>query len=147
MVSQRKLILIPTLVFWISNQKSIWGKFGLKKSKLSVFCLKIDTHRGCWFLFQHFFSEFQTKNRFLAKFRPKKSNLSILPENMVSRGCEFFWAELFPASEIACFVWCSYTTYPEGADLFHQKSVTGEEGLENEVCNKIEVKSVMEAKN
>ena len=31
-----KLILIPTVVFWISKEKSIWGKFGPKKSKLSV---------------------------------------------------------------------------------------------------------------
>ena len=51
-----------------------FGQIWAKKVKVVRF-LWILTHmisRWCWFLFQHLFSEFQTKNRFLAKFRPKK---------------------------------------------------------------------------
>ena len=78
-----KLILIPTLAFWIPYQKSVLGKFGSKKLKVVRFVWKFIrmVSRGCLFLFQHLLSEFQTKNRFVAKFRPKKSNLSILPDN------------------------------------------------------------------
>ena len=42
----RKLILVLVLVFWISYQKSILGKFGPKKSKLSVLSENWDT----WYL-------------------------------------------------------------------------------------------------
>ena len=85
--TSRMLILIVTLCskiqipkFW---PKIHFGEIWAKKVKVVCFVCKL-THmvsRGCWFLFQHLFSEFQTKNQFLAKFRPKKSNLSILPEN------------------------------------------------------------------
>ena len=98
--------------------------------------------QGSWFLFWHWFSEFPTKNPFWGKFGPKKVKVVHFVwklTHMLSRGCRFlfrisylnfktqiyFWAELVPGSEIACFVWCSYTTYLKGADLFYLKSVTG----------------------
>ena len=90
------------------------------------------------------FSEFPTLNSFLGKFRPKKSKLSVLPENCQSWYLEdgdtyfnisflnlktkiHFWAELRTRSGIACFVSCSCTMYLEGAALFHLKSVTVED--------------------
>ena len=41
----RMLILIPTIVFWIANPKSIFGKIWAEKVKaiFFFFCLKIDT--------------------------------------------------------------------------------------------------------
>ena len=100
----RILILIPTLLFSISNPKSIFGQNWAEKFKVVHFDWKLAhvVYRGCWFLFWHQFSEFPSK-----------------------------W-ELGPVSETACFVWCSCTLYLEGADLFHLKPVTGEyneEGL------------------
>ena len=86
------LILIPTLVFWISDLNSI---FGQKSSRLSV--LPKNWHsisrmlilisalvlwnarlksRGSWFLFWHKFSETPTLIRVLGKF---KSNCLPLP--------------------------------------------------------------------
>ena len=59
--------------------RQIWAK----KVKVVRFVWKL-THmvpRGWWFLFQELFSGFQTKNRFLVIFRPKKSNLCILVED------------------------------------------------------------------
>ena len=119
----RMLIFIPTLVFWISHPKFIFGKISAKKvvkvvrffwklahmvsredansySKIffrisnskflfgQIWAKKVKTwklapvvSRGCWFLLQYLFSEFQTRNRFLGRSAPKKSNLFILPEN------------------------------------------------------------------
>ena len=51
-VISRMLILISTLVFWISNQKSIFWQIWVKKSKLPI--LPENWHmlpRGCGFLF------------------------------------------------------------------------------------------------
>ena len=110
------LILIPALVFWISNPKSIYGKIWTKKVNVIQFGWKLP-HRmswRCWFLFQHYFSQFPTLNSrmltlistiafwiaFLGKFGLKKSKLLVLPENWhtrththrVSRRCWFlFW--------------------------------------------------------
>ena len=56
------LILIPTLVFWISDPKSIFGKIWAKKVKVVQFGWKL-AHRvswQCWFLFRHYFSQFPT---------------------------------------------------------------------------------------
>ena len=49
------LILIPTLVFWICNPKSIFGLILGKKLKVVHFDWKlaIRVSRGCWFLFWH----------------------------------------------------------------------------------------------
>ena len=44
-----------------------------------------------------------------------------------------FWAELVPGKGIASFVWCSYTTYLEGADLFHLTSVPGEDKIVDKI--------------
>ena len=77
------LILIPTLVFWISHPKSIFGQTLAKNVKVDCFAWKL-VHMfswGYWFLFQHWFSEFQNPNPFLGKFGPKNSKLSSLAEN------------------------------------------------------------------
>ena len=63
------LILIPTLVFWFPNPKSIFGEIWVKKVKVVQFGWKL-THmvsRRCWFLFRHYFSLFPTLNPFLDK--------------------------------------------------------------------------------
>ena len=39
----RMLILMPTIVFWIANSKSIFGQIWAEKVKAISFCLKIDT--------------------------------------------------------------------------------------------------------
>ena len=77
------LILIPTLVFWISGPKSIFGQMWAKKVKVVQFGWKLAhrASRRCWFLFQHYFSQFPTLNPFLDKFGPKNSKLFILTKN------------------------------------------------------------------
>ena len=77
------LILIPTLVFWISNPRSIFGQIWAKKVKVVCFDWKLVhmLSRDCWFLFQYQFSEFQNLNPFLDKFGPKNSKLTSLAEN------------------------------------------------------------------
>ena len=85
----RMLILIPTSVFLIPNSKFAFGQIWAKKIKVVRFGWKL-THmvsRGYWFLFQHLFSEFQTKNQFLVKFL----GLAWILAHMVSRG----WGFLF----------------------------------------------------
>ena len=49
------LILVPTLVFWIANPKSILWQIWTKKVKVVCFAWKLIhmLSRGCWFLFQH----------------------------------------------------------------------------------------------
>ena len=51
----RMMILIPTLVFWICNPKSIFGQIWVKKVKVVHFDWKLAhrVSRGCWFLFYH----------------------------------------------------------------------------------------------
>ena len=76
----RMLILIPIL-FQILI--SLLGKFGPKKSKLSVltenwhtwYLGSADSESGLWFL------KFWPQNSFLGKFGLKKSKLFVLPEN------------------------------------------------------------------
>ena len=68
------IILIPTLVFWTSSPKSIFGQIWAKKIKVVYFAWKW-THRvwwGFWFLLGRYFSQFPTLNLFLGKFGPKK---------------------------------------------------------------------------
>ena len=64
----RILILIPTLVFWISNPKSIFGQIWAKKVKVVYFDWKLAhrVSRRFWFLFRHYFSQFPSLNPFLA---------------------------------------------------------------------------------
>ena len=77
----KMLILIPTLVFWILNPNFLSGKFGPKKSKLSVLTEKWHT----WYLgkcrFQIRTLKFQPQNFLGGKFRSKKSKVSVFPEN------------------------------------------------------------------
>ena len=77
------LILIPTLAFWISDPKSIFGEIWAKKVKVVQFGWKLAhrVSRQCWFLFQHYFSQFATLNPFLDKFGPRNSKLFILTKN------------------------------------------------------------------
>ena len=77
------LILIPTLVFWISDPKSIFGQMWAKKVKVVQFGWKL-AHRvswRCWILFRHYFSQCPTLNPLLDKFEPKNSKLLILIKN------------------------------------------------------------------
>ena len=76
----RMLILIPKLVFWISKSKFPFGQIWTKKVKVVRFSLKLAhmVSSGSWFLFQHWFSEFQNLNSFLGKNTPKKANYSFL---------------------------------------------------------------------
>ena len=124
----RMLIHIPTLVFWLSNPKFLLGKFGPKKSKLSVLYKNWQT----WYLEDAdfvptlVFWDFQPKIHFWANLSQRKSKLSVLSENWHTWYLEYadfyseityihFFAEFVTESEIACFVWCSFL---EGADLF-----------------------------
>ena len=79
----RMLILNPDLDFWNSDPKISFSANLGQKSQSCLFCLKVGIHgiSRMLFLFQHLFSWFRTKNPFLVKFGPKKSNLPILPEN------------------------------------------------------------------
>ena len=76
-------MLKDALVFSIFNPKFLFGQIWAWKVKVVRFVWKLAyiVSGGCWFLFQHLFSEFRTKNPFLVKIGPKKSNLSILPKN------------------------------------------------------------------
>ena len=99
----RMLNFISTLVFWISNPKSIFGETWAKENKVVSFVWKLahTVSREYRFLFQHQFSDiqnlslenadfysvisflkFQTKSFFFGKFESKKSNslLSLEPE-------------------------------------------------------------------
>ena len=110
----RMLILFPTLVSWISNPKiPFWTNLG-QKSQSCPFCLKIGTHGISRKLILFPALVFWISN----------------PEFL----CGQIWAKNI---KIVCFVWkfqnlnpkfcCSYRRYPEDADLFHLKSVTGED--------------------
>ena len=80
------------LVSWSSNPKiHFWANLDQKfKAVYFVYKVALTVFQGCWFLFQHQFSEFPTlkfifgqiwakkSNRF---FRPKKSKLSVFHEN------------------------------------------------------------------
>ena len=79
----KMLILIPTLVFWISDPQSIFGKTWTKKVKVVQFGWKLShrVSRRCWFLFQHYFSQFSILNSFLDKFGSKNPKLLILTKN------------------------------------------------------------------
>ena len=107
----RMLIFIPTLVFWISNPKSIFGEIWAKKNKDVRFVWKLahTVPRECRFLFQHQFSDirnlslenadfysdisflkFQTKSFFLANLSRKSQTLYFLwnLKHRVSWGCD-----------------------------------------------------------
>ena len=68
--------------FRISNPKCIFGQIWATKVKVICFAWKLAhlVSGGCWFLFWHYFSEFQNLNLYLGKFGPKKSKLSVLSE-------------------------------------------------------------------
>ena len=64
------LILIPKLVFWISDPKYIFGKTWTKNVYVAQFGRKLahGVSRRCWFLFQRYFFELPTLNPFFGKF-------------------------------------------------------------------------------
>ena len=71
------------LVFWISTLNLFWGKFGLKKPKLSVLPENWNTSylRGADSKYGLTFLKFWLKNPFLGKFWQKNPKLFVLPEN------------------------------------------------------------------
>ena len=77
----RMLNLIPTLVFWICNPKSIFGQIWTKKVSCP-FRLKIGTHSISRMLIHipSLIFRISYLNIFLSKFGPKKSKLFVLPE-------------------------------------------------------------------
>ena len=79
----RSLILVPTLVFWISKPKSIFVQIWTKKVKVVQFGWKL-AHKvswQCWLLFQHYVFQFPTLNPFLEKLGPKNWKWFILTEH------------------------------------------------------------------
>ena len=74
----RMLIPNPDLDFWNFDPKI---HFWSLKVVHFVWKLVHMLSQWCWFLFQHYFSEFQILISFLGKFGPKKSKLSLLTEN------------------------------------------------------------------
>ena len=79
----KMLIPNPDLDFWNSDPKIHFWVILVENVKVICFSWKLARMASwrCWFLFQHYFSEFPTLNPFLGKFGPKKSKLFILPEN------------------------------------------------------------------
>ena len=77
------MILIPTLLFSISNPKSFLGQISAENFEVVHFDSKLAhmVYRGCWFLFRQQFFELPTLNPFLGKFGLKKSKLSSLTKN------------------------------------------------------------------
>ena len=89
------LILIPTLVFWISYPKSIFGQIWAKKVKIVCFAWKVVhmVSRACWFLFQHsklksIFGQIWTKKLQVVQFGWKLGH-------RVSRWCWFLFQHYF----------------------------------------------------
>ena len=110
----KMLILIPTLVFWTSNPKSIFGQVWDKKVKAVSFAWKlVHTHTvscGCWFLFQHWFS--QISNPIF--------EMLILILRLVfwnSKPKLNFWANLSRKGWIVYFTWKLVHRVSRGGDL------------------------------
>ena len=74
------LTYIPRLLFRIFNSKFLFGQMWAKKVKVVCFALKLAhiVSSGSWFLFRHYFSEFQKLNSFLSRISLKKSNYPFL---------------------------------------------------------------------
>ena len=83
------LIPIPTLFFSVSNPKSFFGQIWAEKFKVVYFDWKLThmVYRGCWFLFEQYFSELPTLDPRLGKFGLKKSKLFVLRKNWHTRTC------------------------------------------------------------
>ena len=89
------LILIPTLVFWISYPKFIFGQTWAKKVKVVCFAWKVVhmVSRACWFLFQHskpksIFGKIWTKRLKIVRFGWKLAH-------RVPRRCWFLFRHYF----------------------------------------------------
>ena len=103
-VISRFLILVRTLVPWMSKSKSIFGQIWAEKVKAVLFFLKIDKHAhthteswrililisilvfskfkpkswGCWFLFSDYFSKISNLNLFSEQIWVEKPEFSTL---------------------------------------------------------------------
>ena len=123
LVISRFLILVPILVFWISKPKSIFGQSQIEKLKVVQFGWKLTQRmsRRCWFLFQHYVSQFPTLNPLLVKFGPKSSKsfwLKIgthgISRNLILILITVFWIAISKSIfgqiwakkvEAVCFAW------------------------------------------
>ena len=99
-VALRLLILVPTLVLWISKPKSIFGQICTQNLKVVQFGWKLAyrASQQFWFLFQHYFSQFPILNTFLDKFGLKKFKVVHFDwklAHMVYRGCWFLFPQYF----------------------------------------------------
>ena len=95
----KMLILIPTLIFWISNPKSIFGQIWAKISKVASFAGKLAhmVSRGYWFLLQRYFSEFPALNPFMGEIGLKNYIFDILTPKFFFSNSDpksHFWASL-----------------------------------------------------
>ena len=118
----RMLALIPTLVFWVSNPKSIFGEIWAKKVKVDHF-VWILTHlvsQGCWFLFYYFAWK-------LAHTHPQSiSRMLILILRLLfwnSKPISIFWTNLSQKGWIVYFVFKLVHKISWGCDLRLERKV------------------------
>ena len=83
----RMLIFIPTLVFWISNPKSIFGQICAKQFKVVRFAWELAymVSERCWFF------EFVKRNPFFEKFVLKKIKVVWFVEKLAHMISERWW--------------------------------------------------------
>ena len=105
----RMLIFIPTLVFWISNPKSIFGEIWAKKNKDVRFVWKLahTVPRECRFLFQHQFSDIRNLSLENADFYSDISFLKFQTKSF------FFWQIWVEKVKFSTFPGTWNTEYPE----------------------------------
>ena len=105
----RMLIFIPTLVFWISNPKSIFGEIWAKKNKVVRFVWKLahTVPRECRFLFQHQFSDIRNLSLENADFYSDISFLKSFTKSF------FFWQIWVEKVKFSTFPGTWNTEYPE----------------------------------
>ena len=88
----RMLILILALVSWNSNPKiHFWANLDQKfKAVYFVYKVALTVFEGCWFLFQHQFSEFPTLKFIFGQIWAKKSNRFWANSDQECQSCQFF---------------------------------------------------------
>ena len=105
----RMLNFIPTLVFWISNPKSIFGETWAKENKVVSFVWKL-AHTVSWeyrFLFQHQFSDIRNLSLENADFYSDISFLKFQTKSF------FFWQIWVEKVKFSTFPGTWNTEYPE----------------------------------
>ena len=107
----RMLIIIPTLVFWISKPKFIFWQIWTEKVKVACFVWKwthTHTHtyivsRRCWFLFRYRFSQMSNLN---LEDSDSYSEISFLKLQIkLETPKSIFWANLSRKNWILPFAW------------------------------------------